>query len=91
MIVLFTNYQDLLVKPESKKKMYRQWKQGQVTWEEYRDAAPLCRDGVRKARAQLKLYSTRGTKKDKKGFYRHINRNRKVQEGIPSLVSKQAG
>ena len=29
---------DLLVKLESKKKMHRQWKQGQVNWKEYRDA-----------------------------------------------------
>ena len=41
--------QDLLVKLKGKKEMHRQWKQGQVSWEEYRDAACLCRDGVRKA------------------------------------------
>ena len=40
--------QDLVVKLKSKKEMHRQWKQGQVSWEEYRDAAWLCRDGVRK-------------------------------------------
>jgi len=35
------------VKLKGKKEMHRQWKQGQVSWEEYRDAAWLCRDGVR--------------------------------------------
>ena len=29
----------------------------------------------------------RGAKKNKKGFYRYINWKRKVQEGIPFLVS----
>ena len=42
---------DLLVKLERKKKMYRQWKQRQVTWEESRNAARMCRDGVKKAKA----------------------------------------
>ena len=49
-------------------KMHRQWKQGQVPWEEYKDAARLCRDGVRKAKAQLELNLTRGAKMNKKGF-----------------------
>jgi len=35
--------------------MHRQCKQGQVSWEEHRDAAQLCRDGVRKAKAQMEL------------------------------------
>jgi len=42
---------DLLVKLESKKKMHMQWKEGQVTCEEYTDAVRLCR----KAKAQLEL------------------------------------
>jgi len=44
---------DLVIKQESKKKMYRQWKQRQLPWEEYRDAARLFRDGIRKAKSQL--------------------------------------
>ena len=43
---------DLLVKLLSKKKiMHGQWKQKQVTWGEYKDAARLCRDGVRRTKA----------------------------------------
>ncbi|PKU42375.1 hypothetical protein llap_7322 [Limosa lapponica baueri] len=44
---------NLLVKLNGKNEMHRQWKQGQVSWEEYREAAQLCRDWVRKAKAQL--------------------------------------
>jgi len=58
---------DLLVKLESKKKMHRKWKQRQVPWEECRNAADLCRDGVRKAKAQLELDLARSAKKDWKG------------------------
>ncbi|KAK4821784.1 hypothetical protein QYF61_002200 [Mycteria americana] len=62
--------QDLLVKLKSKKEMHKQWKQGRVSWEEYRDSVWLCRDGVRKAKAWLELNLARDTKKNKKGFYR---------------------
>ena len=40
---------------------------------EYGDAARLCRDGVKKGKAQLKLYFTRAAKKNKKGFGKYIN------------------
>jgi len=36
-----------------KRELHRQWKQGQVSWEEYRDAARLCRDEVRRAAAEF--------------------------------------
>ena len=49
-------------------------------WEDYRDAAGLCRAGVRKAKAQLELDLARGVKKKKKDFKRYINRKREVQE-----------
>lgn len=39
--------QDLLVKLKGKKEMNRQWKQGQISWEEHRDIAWFCKVGVR--------------------------------------------
>ncbi|PKU45711.1 nedd4-binding protein 2-like 2 [Limosa lapponica baueri] len=45
--------QDLVVKLKGKKEMNKQWKQGQVFWEEYRDTAWLHRDGVMKAAENL--------------------------------------
>jgi len=65
--------QDLLVKLKDKKEMHRQWKQGQVSWEEYRDAAWLHRHGVRKAEAQLELNLTRDAKNNMKGICRHLS------------------
>ncbi|KAK4814463.1 hypothetical protein QYF61_018981, partial [Mycteria americana] len=78
----------MLVKLKSKRELHRQWKQGRVTWEEYRDAARLCRDGVRKAKEQLELNLARDAKNNKKGFYRHINQERKVKESVPPLMNK---
>ena len=51
-----------------KKEMHRQWKQGHVAWEEYRDAVQMCRDGIRKAKAQMEMNSARDAKNNKKGF-----------------------
>ena len=72
----------MLVKLKSKKKMQRQWKWGQVTWEENKEAARLCRDWVRKAKAHPLLNLARGAKKNKKGFCEYFNEKRKVQEGV---------
>jgi len=75
--------QDLLVKLKSKRELHRQWEQGQVSWEEYRDAPQLCRDRVRRAKARLELNLARDAKNNKKGFYRYVSQKRKVKESIP--------
>lgn len=49
-------------------------------------AGRLCRDGDRKAKAQLKLDFTAGAKENNKSFYRYINWKSKAWEGIVSLV-----
>ncbi|KAK4807034.1 hypothetical protein QYF61_000363 [Mycteria americana] len=61
---------DLLVELKRKKETHSEWKQGHASWEEYRDAARVCRDGTRKAKAQLELNLARDVKNHKKGFYR---------------------
>ncbi|KFR00189.1 hypothetical protein Y956_08025, partial [Nipponia nippon] len=79
---------DLWVKLKGKKRMHKQWKKGLVSWEEYRDIARLCKDGIRKAKARLELNLVRDAKNNKKGFYRYINQKRKVTESIPPLMSR---
>ncbi|KAK4827434.1 hypothetical protein QYF61_017991 [Mycteria americana] len=61
---------------------------GQVTWEEYRDTASLCRDGVRKAKVQLERNLAREAKNNKKGFYRYVSQKRKVKARVPPLMNK---
>jgi len=73
---------DLLVKLKGKTEMHRQWKQRPVSWEEHRDAPWICRDGVRKTKAQIDLKVARDAKNNKKGFYRHVSQKRKVKESI---------
>jgi len=62
--------------------VHRQWQQGQVSWEECRDTAWLCRDGVRRAKAWLELNLARDAKDNKKRFYRCVTQKRKVKESI---------
>ena len=74
---------DPLVELKGKKEMHRQWKRGQLSWEKYRDAASLCRDRVRKAKARMELNLARDAKNNKKGFYRYVSQKRKVKESVP--------
>ncbi|KAK4827155.1 hypothetical protein QYF61_015109 [Mycteria americana] len=78
---------DLLVKLKGKKELHRQWKQRQVSWREYKDAARLCRYGVRKAKGQLELNLARDAKNNKKGSYRYVSKKRKVKESVPHLMN----
>jgi len=71
---------DQLVTLKGKKELHRHWKQGHVCWEEYRDAAQLCRDEVRRAKGQLELNLARDAKNNKKGFYSYVSQKRKVRE-----------
>ena len=71
--------------------MQGQWKEAQVRWEEYRDTARLCRDEVRKAKAQVKLDLARDVKKNEKVSFKYIKQKRKVQEGVPSPPSEHTG
>ncbi|KFZ48645.1 hypothetical protein N338_08754, partial [Podiceps cristatus] len=79
---------EMLVKLRRKVEWHKQRKQGQASWEEYRDAAWLCRDGVRRAKAQLELNLAQDAKNNKKGFYRYINQKRKVKESVLPLLSE---
>ena len=74
---------DLLVRLKGKRELHRQWKQGQVSWEEHRDAARLYRERVRRAKAWLELNLARDAKNNKKGCYRYVNQKRKVNESVP--------
>ncbi len=62
--------------------MYRRWKQGCVSWEGYRAVVRVCRDRIRKAKAQMELNLVRDATDNKKGFYRYIGRRRQAKESV---------
>lgn len=63
--------------------MHRKWKQGHASWEEYKGM--VCRDGIRTAKAQLKLNLVRDAKNEKKSFDRYISQKRKTKDIAPAL------
>ena len=58
------------------------------SWEEYRGVLQMCRDGIRKAKAQMELNLTRDVKNNKKGFYRYVGRRRRAKESVPPLINE---
>ncbi|KFZ66869.1 hypothetical protein N338_11098, partial [Podiceps cristatus] len=80
---------DLLAKLREKKVKYKVWKQGCLAWKEYRDAGRNCRNGIRKAKAQMELNLARDVKNNKKGFYRYIGQKRQAKESVPPLVNEK--
>jgi len=71
---------ELLDKLRHKKETYREWKQGQLAWEEYREIVCVARDQVRKAKALTELNVARDIKGNKKTFYRYVSDKRKAME-----------
>ena len=66
--------------------MYRKWKQSCVAWEECRAVVCVCRDRIRKAKAQKELNLVRDVKDNKKGFYRYVGRRRWAKESVSPLM-----
>ncbi|KFZ47204.1 hypothetical protein N321_13923, partial [Antrostomus carolinensis] len=70
----------LLNKLKVKRQACRGWKEGRVTWEEYREIAQVARDQVRKVRALTELNLARDVKGNKKSFYRYVGEKRKTSK-----------
>ena len=73
----------------AKKEKYKQWNQGGVAWERYRDAVQICRGWIRKAEAQTELNMVRVVKNNKRGFYRYTGQNRQAKESVPPFINKK--
>lgn len=80
---------DLLVKLKSKKGMHRQWNQGHISWEVYRNAAYMCGDKFRKTRTQVLLFLARNGEINK-DFYRFLVRKETVKKiCIPTTLTEK--
>ncbi|GAB0208054.1 mitochondrial enolase superfamily member 1 [Grus japonensis] len=79
---------ELLEKLKGKKEVYRMWKKGMATWEEYRDVVRVCRDATRKAKAHLELNLARDVKDNKKGFFKYISSKRNTSENVGPLLNE---
>ncbi|KFV18118.1 hypothetical protein N340_13754, partial [Tauraco erythrolophus] len=71
-----------------KKEAYRGWKQGQVSWEEYRAIVRATRDQVRKAKALIELNLARDIKGNKKNFSRYVSDKKRTREKVVPLCKE---
>ncbi|GAB0185862.1 mitochondrial enolase superfamily member 1 [Grus japonensis] len=76
---------ELLGKVKQKKEAYREWKQGQVAWEKYRETVRAAGDQVRKAKALIEISLARDVKDNKKSFYRYVSDKRRMRENVSPL------
>ncbi|GAB0209097.1 hypothetical protein GRJ2_003375400 [Grus japonensis] len=79
---------ELPEKLKGKKEVYRMWKKGLPTWEEYRDVVRLRRDATRKAKAHLELNVARDVKDKKEGFFKYISSKRTTRENVGLLLNE---
>ena len=49
----------------------------------------MCRDGIRKAKAQMELSLARDAKSNRKRFYRYMAQKRKAKESVPPLMDEK--
>jgi len=73
------------VELRQKRKVHGMWKEGQATWEEYRNVVKACRDSMKKAKVHLELNLARGVKDNKKSFFKCISSKQKTKHNVGPL------
>ena len=79
---------ELLSKLRWNRKVYGMWKEGQATWEEYRNVVRACREETSKAKVHLELNPARDVKDNEKGFFRYISSKQMTRENMGSLLNE---
>ena len=77
---------ELLLRLRKKKRVYVLWKKVQATWGDYKEVAKVCREEVRKAKAQPELRLATAVKENKKSFYKCINGKRRTKDNFCPLI-----
>ncbi|KAK4806171.1 hypothetical protein QYF61_001094 [Mycteria americana] len=77
---------ELWLELRKKRRVYDLWKQGQATQEDYKGVARLCREKIRRAKAELELSLAAAVKDNKKHFCKYISSKRRGKENLQPLV-----
>jgi len=78
----------LLAEIRWKRRVHGMWKEGQATWEEYRNVVRACRDETRKVKAHPELKLARDVKNNKKGFFNYISSKGKARNNVGPLLNE---
>ena len=79
---------ELLTEIRQKRKVHGMWKEGQATWEEYRNTVKACREARRKAKVHLELNLPRDVKDNKKRSFNYISSKRKTRDNVGPLLNE---
>ncbi|KAK4828143.1 hypothetical protein QYF61_023959 [Mycteria americana] len=71
---------------ELRKRVYDLWKKAQATQEDYKGVARLCREKIRRAKAELELNLATAVKDKKNHFFKYISSKRRAKENLQPLV-----
>ncbi|KAK4823010.1 hypothetical protein QYF61_024812 [Mycteria americana] len=76
----------LFRRDRKKRRVYDLWKKGQATQEDCKGVARLCREKIRRAKAELELNLAAAVKDNKKYFFKYISSKRRAKENLQPLV-----
>ncbi|KAK4829261.1 hypothetical protein QYF61_002653 [Mycteria americana] len=77
---------ELWLELRKKRRVYDLWKKGRATQEDYKGVARLCREKMRRAKAELELSLAAAVKDNKKHFFKYISSKRRAKENLQPLV-----
>ncbi|KAK4814045.1 hypothetical protein QYF61_006552 [Mycteria americana] len=77
---------ELWLELRKKRRVYDLWKKGRATQEDYKGVARLCREKIRRAKAELELNLAAAVKDNKKHFFKYISSKRRAKENLLPLV-----
>ncbi|NXF84353.1 RTJK polymerase, partial [Sclerurus mexicanus] len=79
---------ELLGKLKWKRRVYKSWKEGLTTWEEYKAVVRGCREATRKAKASLELHLARGVKDNRKSFFKYMADKTNTRGNVGPLMNE---
>ncbi|KAK4825649.1 hypothetical protein QYF61_001434 [Mycteria americana] len=79
---------ELWLELRKKRRVYDLWKKGQATQEDYKGVARLCREKIRRAKAELELNLAAAVKDNKKHFFKYISSKRRAKENLQPLTDR---
>ncbi|KAK4823485.1 LOW QUALITY PROTEIN: hypothetical protein QYF61_002549 [Mycteria americana] len=77
---------ELWLELRKKRRVYDLWKKGRATQEDYKGVARLCREKIRRAKAELKLNLVAAVEDNKNHFFKYISSKRRAKENLQALV-----
>ncbi|KAK4822673.1 hypothetical protein QYF61_019040 [Mycteria americana] len=77
---------ELCLELRKKRRVYDLWKKGQVSQEDYKGVVRLCREKIRRDKAELELNLAAAVKDNKKHFFKYISSERRAKENLQPLV-----